>query len=489
MAYQVWGEGPATIVAIPPFAQNIEAAWGWPDLRAMFERFGTFSRYLHFDKRGTGASDRTSRNPGIDERVDDLRAVMDHAGIGRATLFAQSDGGSTAILFAATYPGRVERLVLFGTAARPYSSAPEDHQIAMRDHIAEVWGTAASVIVDTFAPSLAANQEFRDWHQRYERQCAGAADVRDLLDLVAEMDVSEVLATLDAPTLVIHRSDELVIPIEAGRELAEAIPGARLLELDGYDHFAYVGDLTEWMPQVERFVTGRVRTPATEPMTSRDIQIATLGRFAVRRGGEEVPVSAWGSRRARQLCKRLVAARGWPVTRDELIDLLWPDEFDMRRLGARLSVQLSAVKRVLGGGVLADRQTVRLDLDAVTTDVETFYKASDDAAIVAAYSGEFLPEDRYEDWTEAVRAGIRTRFVAAARREASRYHEHGRHLEAAALGRRLIEVDPYDEPAHRLVITALAAAGEHREATRAHTSFVAAMADLGITVEPRDEPS
>lgn len=177
------------------------------------------------------------------------------------------------------------------------------------------------------------------------------------------------------------------------------------------------------------------------------------------------------------------------MTRDELIDLLWPDEFDMRRLGARLSVQLSAVKRVLGGGVLADRQTVRLDLDAVTTDVETFYKASDDAAIVAAYSGEFLPEDRYEDWTEAVRAGIRTRFVAAARREASRYHEHGRHLEAAALGRRLIEVDPYDEPAHRLVITALAAAGEHREATRAHTSFVAAMADLGITVEPRDEPS
>jgi len=484
LAYQAWGDGPATIVAIPPFAQNIEAAWGWPGLRAMFERFGTFSRYLHFDKRGTGASDRTSRNPGVDERVDDLRAVMDHAGIGRATLFAQSDGGSTAILFAATYPERVEHLVLFGTGARPYLSVPEDQRIVIRDYIADVWGTTDSVIVDRFAPSLAANQEFRDWHQRYERQCAGAADVRDLLDLVAEIDVSDVLATLDVPTLVIHRRDELVIPVEAARELAEAIPGARLLELDGCDHFAYVGDLTEWMPQVERFVTGRVRTPATEPATGHDVQITTLGRFAVRRGGEEVPVSAWGSRRARQLCKRLVAARGWPVTRDELIDLLWPDEFDMRRLGARLSVQLSAVKRILRGGVVADRQTVRLDLDAVTTDVETFYKAGDDAAIVAAYGGEFLPEDRYEDWTEALRAEIRTRFVVAARREATRYHEHGRYLEAAALGRRLIEVDPYDEQAHRIVVDALVAAGERREADRAHTRFVAAMAELGVVVEP-----
>ncbi len=489
MAYQVWGDGPATIVAIPPFAQNIEAAWSWPDLHAMFERFGTFSRYLHFDKRGTGASDRTSRNPGIDERVDDLRAVMDYAGIERASLFAQSDGGSTAILFAATYPERVEHLVLFGTAASPHSSASEDQRIAMRDHIAEVWGTAESIIVDGFAPSLAANQEFRDWHQRYERQCAGAADVRDLLDLVAEMDVSDVLATLDVPTLVIHRTDELVIPIEAGRELAEVIPGARLLELEGFDHFAYVGDLSEWMPQVEQFVTGRAPAPPKEPTTSRDIQIDTLGRFAVRRGDEEVPVSAWGSRRARQLCKRLVAARGWPVTRDELIDLLWPDETDMRRLGARLSVQLSAVKRILDGGVIADRQTVRLDLDTVTTDLETFYKARDDAAIVAAYSGEFLPADRYEDWTERPRAEARMRFVDAARREASGHHRLGRYLEAAALGSRLVEVDPYDERGHRMVIDALTAAGEHREAARAHASYAATMADIGIAVEPLEGPS
>ncbi len=103
IAFQQWGSGP-NVVAIPPAAQNIEAAWEWPPLRAMFDRFGSFCSYLHFDKRGTGSSDRSVRVPHVDDRVDDLKAVMDHAGIDRAHLFAQSEGGVTTLLFAAAYP-------------------------------------------------------------------------------------------------------------------------------------------------------------------------------------------------------------------------------------------------------------------------------------------------------------------------------------------------------------------------------------------------
>ena len=285
------------------------------------------------------------------------------------------------------------------------------------------------------------------------------------------MDVREVLPTLDVPTLVLHRTDDRIVPVEYGREVAAAIPGARIVELTGDDHFAYAGDVDEWMDEFERFVTGSVQPRNDAPVVEHRVRIVTMGRFAVEVDGDDIPASAWGSRRARQLCKRLVAARGWPVTRDELIDMLWPDEADMAKLSARLSVQLSGVRRILGGGVIADRQSVRLDLDEVSTDLEAFHQATDDAAIVAAYTGEFLPEDRYDDWTSGVRDEARSRFVAAARRLAHRSTEAGDHLRAATLARRLIEVDRYDEDAHRHLVDSLTAAGQPGDARRAHESW------------------
>jgi pimeloyl-ACP methyl ester carboxylesterase/DNA-binding SARP family transcriptional activator len=481
LAYQIWGSGPA-MVAIPPLAQNIEVAWEWPGIRSMHERFGSFSRYLVFDKRGTGASDRRSRMPGMDERVEDIRAVMDHAGIDSAHLFVQSDGGPMALVFAATYPHRVDSLTLMGSAATLGPPWSEEQRIASRERQVAEWGTPASRMVDFFAPSLAADQEYRDWHQRYERLCATADSLRDLLDLAAELDATEVLPDLDVPTLVIHRTGDRVVPVEKGRRLAAAIEGARLLELPGDDHFAYVGDLDEWMGEVERFVTGSVRPKPAPPAQPAVVHIATLGRFAVEVDGVEVPTSAWGSRLSRQLCKRLVAARGWPLTRDELIDMLWPDETDMRRLGPRLSVQLSAVRRVLNGGVIADRESVRLDLDEVSTDLEEFYKATDDAAIVAAYPGEFLPEDRYEAWTDPPRDEARARFVAAAKRLARKELGYGNAMAAAEIARRLVATDRYDSASHELLVDALVAAGEVGEARRAHEAWVEAMAELDVEV-------
>ena len=215
-------------------------------------------------------------------------------------------------------------------------------------------------------------------------------------------------------------------------------------------------------------------------------RIITLGRFAVIVDGEELPTSAWGSRRSRQLAKRLVAARGWPVTRDELIDMLWPDEHDPQRLGSRLSVQLSAVRRVLKGGVIADRQAVRLDPDEVETDLGRLFGADTDDAVIAAYTGEFLPEDRYDDWTAAPRDEALGRFVAAARRVAGAAAATGDHDTTARLARRLIEADVYDTAAHEQLVTALQLAGEPAQARRAHDAWRTAMAELDIDIPDYD---
>ena len=486
LAYQDFGEGPATVVSIPPTAQNIEMAWERPEIRRMLERFASFSRFIVFDKRGTGCSDRRSRVNPIDERVEDVRAVMDAAGVDRAHFFVQSEGGPMALMFAATYPDRVLSLTLNGSYAGLLApDTAEDELEAIRHRQAvfvDQWGTPDSHVVDRFAPSLAGDPEFRTWHQRYERNAASTESLRELLDLATTMDVREVLPGLDVPTLVLHRTGDRAIPVERGRELAAAIPRARYVELPGEDHFCYAGDLDTWMDEFERFVTGEVR-PRDPTSAPTSVRIVTLGRFAVEIDDDEVPIAAWGSRRARQLCKRLVAARGWPVTRDELIDLLWPDESDMARLSARLSVQLSTVRRVLRGGVIADRDSVRLDLEEVSTDIEDLFRASDDAAIVAAYSGEFLPEDVYEDWTAGPRDEARSRFVAAARRLGERLLDDGDHHRVAVLARHMIDADRYDEAAHRMLIDALKRSGQSGQALRAHRAYTEAMEEIGMTVD------
>ncbi|MDX1450788.1 MAG: BTAD domain-containing putative transcriptional regulator, partial [Acidimicrobiia bacterium] len=300
---------------------------------------------------------------------------------------------------------------------------------------------------------------------------------------LGELDWWDRLPAIDVPTLVVHRTGDKIIPVEYGIDLAQSIPGARLLLQEGDDHFGYAGDVKGWMDEVERFVTGTVQPrPAPAPRSS-DVRIATLGGFRVTVGGAEVPTGDWGSRLARHLLKRLVAARGTPVTRDELFDMLWPDERDRHRLGPRLSVLLSTVRRVLGTGVVADRESVRLDLDEISIDLQDFYTAGDDAAIVAAYGGEFLPEDVYEDWTAPYRDEARNRFVTAARTLAGIQAERGSHRIAIDIGHRLIGIDPYDEDAHRMIVTSLAALGEESAARRAHHAWTEALGELDITVE------
>ncbi len=491
IAYQVFGSGEQTVVAVPPSAQNIEIAWERPEIRSMLDRFGSFCRYVHFDKRGTGSSDRNVLVPGIDERVDDLLAVVDAAGVGRAHLFAQSEGGPVTLLFAATYPHRVASVTLVGSGARMVEDDLGEEalveMVARQEHFVKCWGTPESFAVDVFAPSMAADADFRAWHVRYERLSASADSLRDLFAQMFDMDVRDLLPDVEAPVLSIARTEDGASSIEFSREVAELVPDGRFVELEGVDHFAYLGNVDAWMDEVERLVTGSVsERDVGQPPTG--VRVETLGRFAVVADGREIPVSEWGSRRARTLLKRLVVARGWPVTRDELFDILWPDESDTRKMGARLSVLLSGVRKVLGGGVVADRQTIALDLDHVSSDVDRFLKTSDDALSVALYTGEFLPEDRYDDWSGALRDEARTHFVRAAQRQWAHAHESGQAGDAVDIARRLVEADPYNERFHRFLVTSLTGLGDRAGAESAGIAWVAQMEGIGIEADITDIP-
>jgi len=495
IAYVVYGDGPVTICAVPPMAQNVELAWDSPIVRRMFERYASFSRQVAFDKRGTGMSDRNLDIPGLDERVDELRAVMDDAGIEHAHLHGMSEGGPMAIMFAATYPERVDGLILEGTAASLATDADRD-VIASGDHrpselrqrFVSGWGTPDSSTVGHFAPSLTGDEEFVAWWPRYERQAATRDALGPLFDLNIEMDARGALPHVECPVLILHREGDRVVPVERAREtlrlLVEAGADVRLVELPGDDHFSFAGDFDALADEIERFTTGTVRErPA---VAAHHAEVRTLGGFEVLVDGIQVPTSEWGSKRARTLLKRLVAAQGWPVTRDELIDLLWPGELS-NRLNARLSVQLSAVRRVLHGAVVADRSTVRLDLDAVDVDLERWSALVDDAAVVDGYPGDFLPDDVYEDWSAGVRNEARSRFVTSARRVVDEAQTSGDHDRVESLLRRILVADAYDEPAHRALIVTLHATGRLGEARAAHDAYTAVMGDLAVSAADYDD--
>ncbi len=499
IAYQDLGVHPngVTIVGVPPLAQNIETAWGWPTVRLMLQRLSSIGRYLHYDKRGTGASDHNGPLPGIDERVDDLRAVFDAADIEHAYLFAQSGGGPGALMFAATYPERVDGVILHNSGAvlRP-DDVTSEMLAAARERqrvFADLWGTDDSITIDLFAPSLADDLEFRAWHATYERSAASKAALLELFHINEELDARGVLDDLEVPVLVIHCVGDQRVPIEYGRQVAAAVPDAEIVELDYEDHYAYAIPLDEWIPAIEHFVGGSPTRRGDAPATTshpdaspsggrRDapptVRIVTLGRFAVEVDGVEVAPSAWGGRRARQLCKRLIVARGRPVPRLELIDLLWPDETDERALSARLSVQLSAVRKVLRCGVAATRESVALLTDEVTVDIEQLLPATDDRAVLALYRGEFCPDDRFDDWTVAVRDEAHQKFVASARRLVDRYAAFDQHQLAADVARRIVEADRYDLGAHELLIAALERCAAEPVIARARAAYAEVLAEL-----------
>ena len=257
IAYQVFGEGPTNLAVVPGFVSNIESSWDEPDLARWMLRMGSYARVVVFDKRGTGMSDRVADLPGLDQRMDDLRAVMDAVGMEHACVLGISEGGSLSALFAATYPARCRALVLCGSFAR----TSEERTAALLAYIDQAWGTGGSL--PKFAPTRANDPAFQRWWGRFERLGASPAAATALVRMNGQIDVSDILPTIRVPTLVIHRTGDQAVSVESGRFLAEHIPGARYLELPGTDHLPFVGDNADEMADaIEEFLTG-ARAPVT----------------------------------------------------------------------------------------------------------------------------------------------------------------------------------------------------------------------------------
>ena len=261
IAYQVTGTGPLDLVFVPGFVSHLECQWEHPWSARFFERLGSFSRLIRFDKRGTGLSDRVGGIPTLEQRMDDVRAVMDAVGSQRAALLGISEGGPMSLLFAATYPERTSALVLYGSYARR-AWAP-DHEAgrteqewrAMIDTIEKGWGEGGG-LDDLWGPSAAGDERYQQWAATYRRLAASPGAAVAVMQMNKEIDVRPILPAVRVPTLVVHRAGDRVARTEQARYLAEHVPGARLVELPGIDHTPWVGDADAILDEIEEFLTG-----------------------------------------------------------------------------------------------------------------------------------------------------------------------------------------------------------------------------------------
>ncbi|HEY8758406.1 MAG TPA: adenylate/guanylate cyclase domain-containing protein [Candidatus Limnocylindria bacterium] len=273
IAYQITGDGPVDLVWAAGAASSIDLFWEQPRFVRVFERLATFTRFIIFDKRGTGLSDRPDHLATLEERIDDIRAVMDACGSERAHLLGFSEGGSMAMLFAATYPGRTRSLILHGTMPR-WSWAPDWPWGRKAEAVDEFWRRYAEqgyeLDYDTeplwrrwAGPELWNDAAFRDWNTRSSRS-GGSPAARHALEQMNDLlDVRSLLPTIGVPTLVIVREDDPVAPVDAVREWAAKIPNARVKVVRGVGHLFVDSGWEEWVAAVEQFVTGttsRIRT-------------------------------------------------------------------------------------------------------------------------------------------------------------------------------------------------------------------------------------
>jgi pimeloyl-ACP methyl ester carboxylesterase len=266
IAYQVVGDGPLDVVFVPGFVSNVEWGWELRPWREAWSRIASYARLIAFDKRGTGLSDRTERLPTLEERMDDVRAVMDAAGSERAALVGISEGGPMSLLFAATYPDRTTALVLWASFAR--STQAPDYPVGVPADLAEMtfglteerWGSGRVIRAVAFhdAPRDEATLRLL---ARAERNAATPSMAAAALRFGAACDVRGVLPAISVPTVVIHRTGDRLIPVECGRYLAEHIPGAKYIELPGDFHLSAIGRDEEVADEIEEFLTGRRHVP------------------------------------------------------------------------------------------------------------------------------------------------------------------------------------------------------------------------------------
>jgi pimeloyl-ACP methyl ester carboxylesterase/DNA-binding CsgD family transcriptional regulator len=262
IAYQVVGQGPIDLVFVPGFLSNLEVHWEDEGFSHLLHRLATFTRLILLDKRGTGLSDRVDARdlPSLETRMDDVRAVMDAAGSGRAALLGASEGAPMSILFAATYPERTRALVLYGGYAHFHTWVMPPEALATFMRTAESsWGSGATLA--NFAPGRTNDESFQAWWARFERLSASPTAAMMLAAMNAQIDVRHVLKSIRVPTLVLHRTDDARVKFDAGRYLADKIKGARFVPLPGRDHPIWTGDIDSAVDQIEEFLTGAKAVP------------------------------------------------------------------------------------------------------------------------------------------------------------------------------------------------------------------------------------
>ena len=267
LAYQTVGDGPPDILFIwGPFS-NIDVVWEHPPARRFIDRMGEIGRLIHFDRQGTGLSDRVREFPTLEKQMDDVVAVLDAVGSERAVLIGGGDASMMTILFAATHPERTSGLVLSDPRVRVLASEDfpwaftEDQWTSIKEMVADGWGQGVSQVVA--APTTFGDETARQFWARLERQSLAPGAVLPMFEMLAQVDVRPVLSTIQVPTLVLHRTGDQFCPIDQGRFYAEHIAGARFVELPGEDHAGWEGDADPGNDEIEEFITGHrpVRAP------------------------------------------------------------------------------------------------------------------------------------------------------------------------------------------------------------------------------------
>jgi pimeloyl-ACP methyl ester carboxylesterase len=260
IAYQVFGSGDVNLVLIPGWASHVENIWTLPDFAEFAEKLTHFARVVLLDRRGTGLSDPVSDPPTLEERMDDVRAVLDAVGWQRAAIWGISEGGPMAMMFAATYPDRAQALLLYGTFARfsrgdayphGYPAEVNDTWVPLLD---TAWGTGE--LSRAFAPSIAVDATTLRTLARLERMAMSPGTARKLFGMMTQLDVRHVLPAIRVPTLVLHRRDDKPVRVGHARYLAAHIDGSRYVELDGEDHLPWCGDVDALLGEVREFLTG-----------------------------------------------------------------------------------------------------------------------------------------------------------------------------------------------------------------------------------------
>jgi pimeloyl-ACP methyl ester carboxylesterase/class 3 adenylate cyclase len=302
IAYQVVGHAPLDLVFVMGWVSHLEYFWAEPSFAQFLMRLASFSRLILFDKRGTGLSDRVpvTELPTLEQRMDDVRAVMDAVGSERAALCGVSEGGPMCSLFAATYPEKTIAVVMIGTYAKriwdpEYPWAPTaEHRQEFYEEMQRDWG--GPVGLEERAPSVAHDPHFREWWATYLRMGASPGAALALTKMNADIDVRHVLPSIRVPTLVIHRAGDACLKVEEGRYVAAKIPGAKYVELPGVDHLPFVGDQDAILDEIEEFLTGVRHAPEHDRVLATVLFTRVVDRPA--------QVASAGERQWRDLLER-----------------------------------------------------------------------------------------------------------------------------------------------------------------------------------------